>query len=405
MKRMKFTDRSIAALKHGPDRYWVWEEGRTGLGIRVAAAPSKLKTWQLSYWFNKKPRRMGLGAYPASGLKEARAKWRAAKALLDKGIDPKDAEDAERKIEEEAETVSQLAEIYIKEWLGTKRRGKESERMLRRDVLPALGSRKAKDVTRGEIKSMLRRITERNAPISSNRVLAVVRHMFNWAIDEEHGAVTSNPAAGIRGQKEVARERVLSTTEIKSFWHNLDTAGISREAAFALRLILTTAQRPGEVVAAEWGEIDTTDNVWIIPSAKTKNEKEHRVPLSPLTLQLLQEIGTTNGDPNWVFPSPHTKGRHLSEEALSYGMRRNLQHFVLENVTPHDLRRTAASYMTSMKIPRLVVDKILNHADASVGAIYDRHAYWQEKLEAATRWSDRLAVILSEDKTVVELTA
>lgn len=407
MKRMKFTDRSIAGLKHKTERYWCWEEGRTGLGVRVAAAPSKLKTWQYGYRFNSKSPRLDLGHYPAISLKEVRQKWRKAVELRDHGQDPKAAADKERRAEQDAYTLKALAEEYITEWISKKDSAAEVQRIIRREIISVLGMKKAKNVTRGDVKALLNAIVARNAPVMANRVLSVVRALYNWALYEERGGVTANPAANIKppGGKEKPRTRVLSSTELRSFWHGLDAAKMTEQARLALRLQTVLLQRKGEILSAEWPEFDLVDRLWTIPRKKAKNDEEHIVPLSGMALSILEEVKAVSGKSRWLFPSPHKHKRdsHITGNALSQAMLASLDVLKLANATPHDLRRTGASTLTSMKVPRLVVDKILNHVDSGVSAVYDTYSYMDEKRDALERWADRLTVILNTDEKVVEL--
>ena len=151
--------------------------------------------------------------------------------------------------------------------------------------------------------------------------------------------------------------------------------------------------RKGEVIGAEWSEIDFDEQIWTIPPEKAKNGLAHRVPLSQIALELLKQINSVAGDSRWLFPSPHGD-KPITGPAVDHAMRNNKEYLELENVTPHDLRRTAASYMTSMGINRLTVSKILNHAESGVTAVYDRHSYDNEKREALEAWGLRLSKLI-----------
>jgi len=147
---MRFTDRSIEALKPGTARYEKWEDGRAGFGVRVSSKGRK--TWVYMYRFDGKARRMGLGTYPAVRLASAHVKHAEAKELLERGIDP-GAQQVERKrVERDAETVADMAEEYLEKWARPQmRRADEEERIIRKDVLPAWGNRKAKDIRRRDV--------------------------------------------------------------------------------------------------------------------------------------------------------------------------------------------------------------------------------------------------------------
>lgn len=162
-----------------------------------------------------------------------------------------------------------------------------------------------------------------------------------------------------------------------------------------LKLMLVTAQRKGEIISARWEDIDMVTGWWTIPAERAKNGLPHRVPLSRQAISLLNEARSPAKDSPWVFPSP--KDGHMGETAPDHAVRRSVEDLGIANFTPHDLRRTAASYMTSIGISRLVVSKILNHVERGITAVYDRHSYDADKRDALTRWSRRLAEILSAE--------
>ena len=164
----------------------------------------------------------------------------------------------------------------------------------------------------------------------------------------------------------------------------------------ALKLQLLTAQRKGEVIAAQWEDFDLAAKVWTIPAEKAKNGLSHRVPLSPQALDLLSHIKRLSGDSPYLFPSPRIG--YITPTAVDHAVRRNLLVFGIKHFTPHDLRRTAASHMTgALGIFRLVVSKILNHVEAGVTSVYDRHSYDLDKQKALEAWGARLEQLLEAD--------
>jgi integrase len=171
--------------------------------------------------------------------------------------------------------------------------------------------------------------------------------------------------------------------------------------------MLATAQRRDEVVSAPWSEFSLSESVWEIPAARSKNKNAHRVPLSSLACDLLGQVQELGKGSLWLFPSPRSDGL-MAPAAVSHAMRNNLSRLGIDNATPHDLRRTAASHMTEMGIPRLVVSKVLGHSDGSVTAIYDRFEYWPQKKQALDAWAQRLQEITSgepAESNVVSLAA
>ena len=389
---MRFTDRGIQGLNPKAERYEAWEDGRTGLGVRVA--PSGRKSFVYIYRFDGKPRRMTLGAYPKIGLADARVLHAKAKQQRERGIDPGAEHIEKRRAERDAETVRELVEEYLDKYARpNKRSAAEDERTLRKEVLPVWGGRKAKSITRRDVIKLLDGIVDRGAPIMANRTLAVVRKMFNFAIARD--IIDASPCVMIQAPaKETPRDRVLSQAEIAAFWRGLADAKMSDQVRLALRLMLVTAQRREEVTGAPWAEFDLPDQVWEIPGARTKNARAHRVPLSPLALELLDEIREAARGSEWLFPSPRAD-KPIVPDATSHALRNNLEAIGVAGITPHDLRRSAASHMTELGISRLVVSKILNHADSSITGVYDRYEYGPEKRRALEAWGARLKEIAS----------
>ena len=177
-------------------------------------------------------------------------------------------------------------------------------------------------------------------------------------------------------------------------WHTLDRPElpITTSIRLALKFQLITAQRKGEILGARRDEIDLDQRIWTIPATRSKNGMPHRVPLSPLALAVLDQAGAGQ-EGEWLFRSSRT-GRPITDEAVNHAMLKNSNLLGTGDATPHDLRRTAASHMTSLGISRLVVSKILNHAEPGVTAVYDRHSYDSEKRAALAAWGARLEEII-----------
>ena len=226
-----FTDKAIAALKPKSKRYEAWEGG--GFGMRVT--PRGVKSWVLLYRFQGRPRRMTLGTYPTMGLADARLNLAKARKVLEKGEDPGTKLVEDRKAERAAETVAELVDEYLERWAKPRKRSaSEDERILRKEVVPKWGHRKAWDVTRRDVIALLDPIVERGAPIAANRTLATIRKMFNWAVERD--IVPTSPCAQVKAPaKENQRDRVLTAVEIATLWHGLDDAKMSPGIRPAIR--------------------------------------------------------------------------------------------------------------------------------------------------------------------------
>jgi integrase len=210
--------------------------------------------------------------------------------------------------------------------------------------------------------------------------------MYNWAVSRElvaHNPCLMVPAPG----KEQARDRVLSPDELRQVWKAC--AAIRAQSGAIFQLQILTAQRVGEVRLLRWDDIQGM--WWTIPAEVAKNGLAHRVPLSPPALALLDTLRPRSGSMPWVFPGPDPRKPLARVQAVCQHIR------TLSGVDfrSHDLRRTAASHMTSMGIPRLVVSKILNHSEPGVTAVYDRHSYDLEKQAALHRWGEKVQAMLA----------
>ena len=262
--------------------------------------------------------------------------------------------------------------------------------ILEKDALPRFGKRKAKDITRRDVSSMLDEIVSRGAPIQANRTLEIIRTLYNWAIARD--IVGANPCYRVpKPSIENRSDRVLSEEEIRAVWLALAAEAPLTAATFKLRLL--TAQRGAELLAMRWDQISRS--WWTIPAEIAKNGLAHRVPLSAPVFSLLDEVRPLAKGSKWVFPGADGEGHRVAiHKAHNRIRRRSGVSFV-----PHDLRRTAASHMTSMGISRLVVSKVLNHVESGITAVYDRHSYDAEKREALEVWGRRVEEILNGGAT------
>lgn len=379
-----------AKVKPGQKRAEFFDEEVAGLLLRVTETGKR--TWYVFYRVKGQGvarRRMLIGEYPGITLSEAR---RRARSILDDaavGID----RGAEKQLADGVITFQALADEYLEKWAEVRKKersAKEDARILKKDVLPKWKRRKINQIKRRDVIELLDAVNARGLQVHANRVLALVRKIFNWAISRD--LLEANPCAQVQAPcQEVQRDRVLSEDEIKKFWAACDRLQPVVAASFRMRLV--TAQRGGEVQHMRWADLDLESGWWTIPAEFAKNGLAHRVPLSPLALSLLDEIKelTKAKKSEWVFPSRMVKDKPLSNPSHSGKLARTYSGVEFEL---HDLRRTAASHMASMGVQRLVLSKILNHVETGVTAVYDRHSYDQEKRQALDVWAERLIEIL-----------
>jgi integrase len=337
-------------------------------------------------------KRMKLGEHPAMSLKEARTAARDALTVVARGEDPSiDSEGGMNGFVSVADAVADFIEKHAKR----KTRGEyETRRVFDRYVLPHIGEYRIDAVTHAQVRDIVEGLAEKT-PYMANRTLAAVRKFFNWAAERQ--LVTASPVAGInKPGKETARDRVLVDDEITALWETFD--GMGWPFGLAFKLLLVTGQRLNEVAKMRWKDLDADKALWTLPREATKADRAHEVPLSPLALEVLQIVPHT-GD--YVFT---TNGK----TPISGFSRAKGRADKLSEVTGwrlHDLRRTAASQMARIGIAPHVVEKILNHSTgqiSGVAAVYNRHAYTEEKRAALNIWSLQLESLLrpGEDNIV-----
>jgi integrase len=388
-----FTDKMIRGLKH-PDsgQYDRFEGGKLrAFGIRVG---KETKTFFVGVRISGKYRRITVGKYDEegrAGLTLKAARDRAYDIIKDAqaGISP------ELKHRRETRgTFGAVAAAFMQDYAkGLRTRG-EYQRKIDRD-LREWHDRPIADIKRAEVKELVR-VKGRESPIAANRLLSLVSKIFNWAVKEE--LVESSPAMQIdRPGKETERERTLSEEEIKIAWEAFDKLGYPWGPLH--KFLLVTGQRRGEVAGLRWSEINGAG--WKLPGERAKTGKGHLVPLSSLAREILDGVPHIG---ELVFrANTDTALQNWSKTAK----RLRKLHGPMEDWHIHDLRRTCATHMRSIGVDRLVVSKILNHAEAGTTAIYDRYAADPEKTAAMERWANRLREIISgtEAGNVVQMRA
>jgi len=394
---MKFTDKYIVSLK--PEKIGFRKIESHGFCIRVL--PSGTKIFQYIYTLEGKRRYLNLGQYPITTLAEARIKYLEAASKVAKNIDPQ-CETVEIC---DNPTVADLVKLYLAhiERDLVPRSVKHQTRTMTKDVIPAIGNRPLIDIRRRDAILLIETIAKR-ATGQARNVLLHTRAMFSYALHRE--MVEYNPfsvvSAAVPTVRPKSRTRWLSNDEIrmvwKTLWNGPETSFIRR----AILLILVTAQRPGEVLNVLSEEIVVGVGKpmcggcrgcgwWTKPPQKTKNkDNEHRVYLTRLALHLLLPMKDN------LFPAGRGADGAIRENTLAHHVSYVLDppYLGLPRWTPHDLRRTAASHLGSMKAPDVVIDLIQDHKRKGMAAIYDRYQYDLEKQEWLTKWSDSLIELL-----------
>lgn len=200
----------------------------------------------------------------------------------------------------------------------------------------------------------------------------------------------------MRRTREKPRSRVLDDEEIKLLWKalNLDSeVDIYWQTKLALKMLLLTGQRPGEVVNMRWDEIQ--GNWWTMPEGKAKNREENRVPLVGMAVEILAKSKMLSGDTPFVFTSSYKPNQAMSVNAMARAVKRHMAEIgIAKDFTPHDLRRTLRTRLAQLGVSDLVAEKVLGHKLQGILAVYNRYAYDEEKRQALESWENELQKIL-----------
>jgi integrase len=254
-----------------------------------------------------------------------------------------------------------------------------------RDVVPAIGQRKAKTIEREDIAEIINKIVLRGKIVQANRTLAACSRLFNWALSK--GLVLYNPCAQMKKYEEKPRQRVLTEpeqrtgrlekaghAEIKSIWAQL-TEEVAMEARI-LRLCFLTGARPGEVCQMRWEQIEER-NWWTVKAEETKTGVELECYLTPTALAIIGE--KPEDQIGYVFPMATNKDRHLPEGRLSKYVREHKSYFGLPPWQPRDLRRTFTTLTKGFGFTDVIVNKAQARKDGTVIRVhYDKRRYYEE---------------------------
>lgn len=387
----------IARKATSPDRgqTLIWDSTVKGFGLRITR--NGAKSFVLDYRADGRQRRITIGAYPTWSVAAARERAKKMKREVNLGLDPM----GERQAQREAPTVRQMWERYERENLPEKApRSQVDERIMwNQIILPRLGNMKVAAVTHCDVDALHRHITTiRGTPVRANRTVEVLRKAFNFAIRWKW--LEDNPAAGVRRNPEENRNRYLSKTEIAALARALNEHS-EPMSANAIKLLMLTGARRGEVLGATWEMFDLEHGVWTKPSAHTKQRRLHRVPLSSHAVALLTDLrmaakrrSEANGAPlsPFVFPGPNGKAltdikrtwvsvcRKAGLAAQAEKKSRDGKTVVGRNGKPamvwkptvriHDLRHSFASILVSAGASLPLIGQMLGHTQVQTTQRY-----------------------------------
>ena len=432
-KMKQFTDRFLASIKP-KDKKFVIREGR---GFALQVLPSGSKSFLYIFELGKQKGYLQLGSYPTISLAEARFAYNDAYNLVKKGIDPraqikaakeelrkKAADNVTAVVEEHTfqslvdegipegyvpSTVEQLAAVYYIMY-STVNHGSDTRRNLlyhiKSGIVSTIGKRLITEVRRKDAIELIQGIASR-VPGQAGNVLKAGRQIFEYALHMEW--VESQPFLKITktvpkaGPKQC--DRTLDDDEVFQAWTEISKSPSSDSVKRALKMILVTAQRSGEVSQMQSEQIK--DRWWTIPAEVTKNGREHRVYLTDTALSL---IGNRKG---YIFPTGRGNRKHVAVNTLAQAINRGYlsddvvklvgtrkikarkePYFGMTPWSPHDLRRTARTNMPRVGVSDEHAEEVINHTKPGIIGVYNKYRYDKEKQEALQKWELLLLDIL-----------
>jgi len=378
----KLTKRQIEALEIKDKDYFVWDSELSGFGIRVF--PTSRKQFVLQYRFGKTSRRMSLGRFGAITPDQARGLALKALVQIRQDVDPQ----VQKREKRTALTVRDLAQRFDEEHIEVHLKpstAKEYRRNLKLFILPAIGHLRIIDVTRADIAKYHH--DWRDRPYQANRNIEIISKMFNlaelWGLRPDG----TNPRRHIKKYPEKKRERYFSAAELQAIGRVLGEMEEERvelpSAIAAVRLLLFTGCRLGEIMTLRWEYVDLQGRRLRLPDSKTGAKEVH---LGTVAVSVLMSIERTMGNP-WVIVG-RNEGAHLTD--LQPFWQRVRGRAGLKNARIHDLRHTFASVAVSNGQSLPMIGKLLGHTQVQTTARY-AHLASQPVMQAANDVSALIA--------------
>ena len=388
---MALTDVRIRTLK-ARDRIYKCTDSH---GLYLEVRPTGSKLWRYKYLYLGKDKRIALGCYPEIGLAEARRKRDDVKRKLHEGIDPA----AERKREKllaiykGANTFGDLAKEYIDkmvaEGLATTTTTKANWLL---DQLAPIAGQPIADLKPIDILAALKRLEAKGKLETARRCRSFASRVFRYAAAT--GRAEADPTSLLKGAlitpKTKHHSAILDPEAVGELLRSIDAYSGNLITRLAMKISPHVMARPGEIRQALWSEFDFEKAVWKIPAERMKMRRPHAVPLSGQVLAYLKELRELTGPDGFVFPAFHTSRRPLCENTINQAFRR--MGYAVGEVTAHGLRTTASTLLNeSGRWSPDAIERSLAHADSdSVRGIYNRGAYWEERVAMHQWWSEYL---------------
>jgi integrase len=394
---MALNNTAILAAKPRAKPYKLFDGG----GLYLSIEPTGGKLWRLKYRYAGKERKLSFGNFPDLGLKDARAKRDVARQLLAIGTDPGAQKRADRlnKVLATANTFQAIAEEFIakREREGLAPVTLTKSRWLSNLLSEKIGRLPIQQITVQELLVPLRAVEKNGNLETARRMRSFAGRVFRYAIAT--GRADRDLSADIKdaltAPKVTHRAVILDREKVGALLRAIDNYGGHIGTTLALKIAPHVFVRPGELRHAEWREFDFDRSIWVIPGHKTKMRKDHIVPLSKQSLEILMTARKASGHRQFVFCSVSSVKRPISENTLNGALRR--MGFDKDQMSAHGFRSMASTLLneSGMWQPD-AIERALAHGDSdAVRSAYNRGAYWEERVRMAQWWSDHLDTLKS----------
>jgi len=366
-----------------------------GDGLQLRVKPSGAKSWILRYIIphTNKRTQIGVGAFPATSLADARQFRREALELLAKNIAPKKHRDDQ---EREARHLNDnTLEKAVRQWFHIKKSNVTPNyaddiiRSLERYILPELGKTPITEIRAPETIDILRPIAAKGALETVKRLTQRLNEIMIYAVNI--GMIDANPLAGIRHAFESPQKKnqpTLKPAQLPELMKALSGASIKKTTRCLIEWQLNTMVRPSEAAGTRWDEIDIENGLWTIPAERMKKKLPHSVPLSPQALGILQVMKPISRHRDYVFPSDRNPLNHANSQTANMALKRM---GFKDLLVAHGLRALASTTLNEQGFDPDAIESALAHVDGNeVRAAYNRSEYLERRKVMMNWWSQHI---------------
>ena len=386
---MPLSDTAIRSAKAKDKLYRLADSN----GLCLEVTPTGSKLWRYRYRFNGTAKMMALGTYPAVTLLKARQSRDSARQQLAEGIDPSE----QKKADKQTQAITGLTfETLAREWhvyrspRWAKSTADKASAYLESDLLPALGKRPAKAITRPELVALIRTIESRGAHNVAKKARQWLNQIFRFGLAQ--GSVESNPATDLDVVAAVApttrHHPHVSFAELPGLLSTLDNANINTLTRHAIRLLVLTAVRPGELRAAPWAEFDLNAATWTIPKERMKARRPHVVPLPSQAVAILRQLQEITGNYDLIFAGRNNTARPMSENTVNQSLKKAGYE---GRQTGHGFRHLLSTELNGRGYNRDWIERQLAHGDSDeIRDTYNHANYLEQRREMMQAWADSI---------------